>query len=492
MVTKGIIIGGNNQKVVIRKKSNQVIELGELLISESSNKKILMQVVELKYASQLSDQNIELITGISLEEKEEINFYDSKLKNYILAIAKPLVSITENNIMPCKKLPNYLNNVREIKEKDLDFNCDNEIYLGNLRSGSKVLDKEVILDGKKVLSHHVLISAQTGKGKSNLLKNILLKSLNINYASFLIFDPHDEYYRKGIKDKDKLEYFSLKPLPHTNELSFDLRLIRPGHLIDITDFSNPQIQHMYIYYNHFKERWIEKILKGEKSEDMNEDEVNDASLNAVKRRIMSALEISMKNGKIRSHSVFKKDGSKRVMKKIINSLKEKHVVIDTSRLSDNIEKMLSMMIAREVFKERKRNENRNRTISMIIEEAPRVLKEDNNIFSTIAREGRKFNVGLVAITQMPSLIPKQVLANLNTKIIMGTEMSSERNALIDSSAQDLTEFSDAISSLNIGEALITTTFTNFAVPIKTDLFEKELKKYWKQKKEDNTKLKLDV
>ncbi|MFW6026088.1 MAG: ATP-binding protein, partial [Candidatus Woesearchaeota archaeon] len=479
MVTKGIIIGGSNQKVIIRKKSNENIELGELLISENENKKILMQVIELSYASQLSQQNIELITGISLEEKEEINFYDSNLKNYILAIAKPLVIINEKNIIPCKKLPDFLTEVREIYEEDLEFTEKDELYLGNLRSGSKVLNKKVILDGKKVLSHHLLISAQTGKGKSNLLKNIILNSIDIDYGSFLIFDPHDEYYRNGIRDQ-KVKYYSLDPLPNTNKLSFDISLIKPSHLFDLVQFSGPQKQHMYLYYNHFKNEWVEKILKNIKIDSM-EDEINEASLSAVRRRIMSALDISIKNGKIKSNSVFKKGGSKKIFKQIISNLESNHVVIDTSRLTDRIEKLLSMMIARKVFNSKKRNRNENKIISMIIEEAPRVLKEENNIFSTIAREGRKFQVGLIAITQMPSLIPKQVLANLNTKIIMGTEMSSERNALIDSSAQDLTEFSHAISSLNIGEALITTTFTNFAVPIKTKLFEKELKKYKKEK-----------
>ena len=65
-------------------------------------------------------------------------------------------------------------------------------------------------------------------------------------------------------------------------------------------------------------------------------------------------------------------------------------------------------------------------ISIILEEAPRVLGKEvlekgPNIFSTIAREGRKFRVGLIAITQLPSLIPREILANMNTKIILYNE-----------------------------------------------------------------------
>lgn len=70
-------------------------------------------------------------------------------------------------------------------------------------------------------------------------------------------------------------------------------------------------------------------------------------------------------------------------------------------------------------------------ISIVIEEAPRVLSDEvlrtsgSNIYSDIAREGRKFKIGLVAITQLTSLIPKTILANMNTKIILGNELSTE-------------------------------------------------------------------
>ncbi|MDP7180782.1 MAG: ATP-binding protein, partial [Candidatus Woesearchaeota archaeon] len=94
-----------------------------------------------------------------------------------------------------------------------------------------------------------------------------------------------------------------------------------------------------------------------------------------------------------------------------------------------------------------------------------------NIFSTIAREGRKFKVGLTAITQLPSLIPRQILANMNTKIILGIEMKPERQAIIDSASQDLSDDDRNIASLDVGEALITSNFSRFAMPISIPFFE---------------------
>ena len=119
--------------------------------------------------------------------------------------------------------------------------------------------------------------------------------------------------------------------------------------------------------------------------------------------------------------------------------------------------------------------------SIIIEEAPRVLaaekiEQGDNIYSKIAREGRKFKVGLIAITQLTSIIPRMLLTNMNTKIILGNEMSTERRAIIESAAQDLTTEDRTIASLDKGEAIISSIFSKFAIPIYTPLFEEFIKK----------------
>jgi len=60
---------------------------------------------------------------------------------------------------------------------------------------------------------------------------------------------------------------------------------------------------------------------------------------------------------------------------------------------------------------------------------------------------------------------------MNTKIILGIEMAPERQAIIDSASQDLSKDDRAIASLDKGEAIVTSNFLKFAVPIKIPLFE---------------------
>jgi DNA helicase HerA-like ATPase len=71
---------------------------------------------------------------------------------------------------------------------------------------------------------------------------------------------------------------------------------------------------------------------------------------------------------------------------------------------------------------------------------------------------------------MTSVIPKTILANMNTKIILGNELT-ERNAIIQSASQDLSTDDRNIANLDKGKAIISSNFTKFAVPINLPLFE---------------------
>ena len=70
---KGQIIGGELGKLCIRQKSGTPLEIGELLICEGQGK-IILQVYDLAYGSQISTQNLELISGMNLEEGTEMQF----------------------------------------------------------------------------------------------------------------------------------------------------------------------------------------------------------------------------------------------------------------------------------------------------------------------------------------------------------------------------------------------------------------------------------
>ncbi len=214
----------------------------------------------------------------------------------------------------------------------------------------------------------------------------------------------------------------------------------------------------------------------------------------VRRRLIYLLDLEFSNAQLFCNGVFQLNSGFTAISDICRHLEEGRIaVIDTSNFSGAVELLIGGMIANEIFNKYrfyKMNGNLNSkpVISIILEEAPRVLGKEvlesgPNIFSTIAREGRKFKVGLTAITQLPSLIPREILANMNTKIILGIEMKPERQAIIESASQDLSDDDRTIASLDIGEALITSNFARFVTPISIPYFEDVVRRTLKGKEE---------
>ncbi len=479
---KGQILYGQFGKLIAREKADQKLELGELVIAPTREGKILLQVFDLMYGSQISQQNLELISGMSLEEDTNADFFDSEIRNYNLALLKGLITINGPTARICKSLPNFFSPLLEVKEQDLKFltKPKNPLYVGNLRSGSKVLDVGIYLDGVKAFSHHILIPATTGKGKSNLMSCMLWDSIDKDYCGILVLDPHDEYYGriKNHPTKNNIVYYRPKDAPPGGKtLRINLELIRPAHFNGVVDWSQAQREGLAAFYHKYQKKWIEAIILEKPV-----DGFNEATLAVLRRRMLRLLDIDFADNQLFFNGIFQLKSGISTLRDIGQELEaSKTVIIDTSGYAGEIEILIGSLISTEVFNKYKHYKTEGTlrdkpVISIILEEAPRVLGKEvlekgPNIFSTIAREGRKFKVGLTAITQLPSLIPRQILANINTKIILGIEMKPERQAIIDSAAQDLSEDDRNIASLDVGEAILSSNFARFATPIKISLFD---------------------
>jgi|TARA_B100001964_G_C14218250_1_gene593945 hypothetical protein len=498
-ITKGQVISGEFGKILVRQKSDQKLELGELLISESGENKILLQVFDLIYGSQISQQNLELISGLRLEENTDTEFFDKNLRNYMLAGLKNLVTIKDNNAFVSKLMPSFFSEVREITKEDLSFltKPQNPLFIGNLRSGSKMLDVPIYLEGNNVLSHHVLLAGTTGKGKSNLISNVLWNLVEQNYCGILVLDPHDEYFgrnKTGLKDNpsnDKVVYYTPKnPPAGAKTLKINLQMIKPQHFEGVVDFSDAQRQALILYYKYFGSNWIKNIMFERKIEGVSFIE---QTISVVKRRLLYLLDLEIQGENIITKGIFDLNAGINTIPDICKELEDaKTVIIDTSNFSGSVEILIGSLITSELFNNYKYYKmngslDEKPVVSIVLEEAPRVLGKEAlehgpNIFSTIAREGRKFKVGLTAITQLPSLIPREILANINTKIILGIEMKPERTAIIESASQDLSDDDRTMASLDIGEALISSNFAKFAIPVKVPIFDDVVKN--SEKKED--------
>ena len=474
------------------------------MVSEENGSFLILQVFALEYGSQIQDRMQQMMSGVNLEQGVvDANFYEPDFVNYVLARIKPLARVYKGEVNIPKSLPPFFNKLRLISKDDLKFlqKEKDAIFVGHIRSGSKVIkEAEVWLPAQDVFSHHVLIPATTGRGKSNLVKTILWHVLDTNKVGALVLDAHDEYYGKngvGLKDharaRENLVYYTpSNPPVGTNRLTINLQSIRPEHFEGIVDFSDPQFQAIRMAFRQHRTNWIRELMLSDAvavSMDGDSQRRGDfaaATMMVVQRKLRLLLSLEKdEEGRVYSrHEVF--DSTTKGLATVEDIVKDieqgKVVVLDTSRLGDEAELLVGNIIAAKLlqrYKDAKASGDLDRkpVATIVIEEAPRVIGEDvlttknDNIYATIAKEGRKFKVGLTAITQLSSVIPKTILANMNTKIILGNEMKQERDAIIASASQDLSEDDKNIASLDKGEAIITSIFVPFAMPIKVPLFE---------------------
>ncbi len=495
-MAKGIITSGEFGSIVIREKHDDKLELGELLVAETDRGKILLQVFDLIYGSQFLPQQLEYISGLKLEEKKSMEEMQNKIKNYVLAKANNLIEIVHQKPHACKRLPHFFADVKEVSEQDVAFlseNNGNNLFLGFLRSGSKTLSVPIYIEAEKTFSHHILISGTTGRGKSVFMTHLVWNILDNQFCGLLLLDPHDEYYGRtifGLKDHPQadsfLEYYTVShPLPGAKTLKINLKHLHPKHFEGVIEWSDAQKQALNVFHKKFGDEWVKALLLEKELENVY---VGEATVGVTKRKLMQLLDLELADGEIICRKVFDTNTGQTTVQDIISALeKGKKIIIDTSEFTGETEILVGSIFATELFARYKsysfHDLKTKPVVSIVLEEAPRVLGKEilergPNIFSTLAREGRKFRLGLTAITQLPSLIPREILANLNTKIILGIEMKLERQAIIESASQDLTSYDRTIASLDKGEALVSSQFTRFAIPIKIP-FTEELAKQTK-------------
>ena len=494
----GQVVGGKFGDIVIRQKAGSNLEIGDLMVSEENGSILILQVFALEYGSQIQDKMQQMMSGVNLEQGiVDAQFYEPEFVNYVLARIKPLARVYKESgdVKIPKSLPSFFNKLRLITSIDLNFlhKEKDSIFVGYIRSGSKVIkEAEVWLPSEDVFSHHVLIPATTGRGKSNLVKTILWHVLDSNKVGALVLDAHDEYFGRqgvGLKDhpraRDNLVYYTpSNPPAGANRLTINLQSVKPEHFEGIVDFSDAQFQAIRSYYWKQRDTWLTTLMLT--APEAAEDRIASITMSVIQRkmRLILGLVKDEEGHLVSKHEVF--DSATKGFTTVDDIVKDieqgKVVVLDTSRLGDEAELIVGNIIATKLFEKYKAYKAtgelaRKPVATVVIEEAPRVIGVDvlttknDNIYSTIAKEGRKFKVGLTAITQLSSVIPRSILANMNTKIILGNEMKQEREAIISSASQDLSEDDKNIASLDKGEAIITSIFVPFAMPIKIPLFE---------------------
>ena len=77
-----------------------------------------------------------------------------------------------------------------------------------------------------------------------------------------------------------------------------------------------------------------------------------------------------------------------------------------------------------------------------------------NSFERIAKEGRKYGVGLIVITQRPSEVDRTVLSQSSNYVAMRLTNSDDQNVIKKLLPDSIGNFGDILPILDVGEALV--------------------------------------
>ncbi|UCE10158.1 MAG: ATP-binding protein [Candidatus Thorarchaeota archaeon] len=352
--------------------------------------------------------------------------------------------------------------------------------------------------------------------------------------SAFCIDPHDEF-AKGVDDHgiqsvvDAMDqqtrsdvigdfYYlttHLRATPrevkrYAREINVLWNEIQPRDLYSIMEFT-PQGQLLIdSVYSRVHEGWIDHLLK------MDEDSEAKAgaqkgTLRAVQRRLRF----------LERSSIFNDSGTS-ILDDVFEAAETGRIlVVNTSLMSDREQFLLTTVVARTLFDlrraakssgnlgdferqgemrlprpffQRVKNKARayygkggttNQTeirdlkmlpvIQITVEEAPSILNPElmrgRSVFKDISRQGRKFNIGLLVVSQQVSVLDNVILSQMNTEINLRLGNEKEIKACIENASVNIAGFEGEFRVMARGEALLTASYRELPLPVKIPLFD---------------------
>ncbi len=296
------------------------------------------------------------------------------------------------------------------------YPMDKKVYIGKLLN----TNVDVYLDLSKVSSMHMAVMGTTGAGKTTFVRR-LIENLGKNYVKVYVMDVFGEYYEKLSIERERMEHIKL---PYT---------LFPVHVDDVKELFKAYgvgIQEKSLEEKNFFAN-IRRVLKPDIEtiayRDKNFEEILLTS--STSPRIEEELEDFLRILKrdFGDMSVNNQREIYRLIKMGLSS--EKDMVLYDLKDVLNVEARINIvgLVMKEIFIA-SRLDGKGRLIAL--EEAHNFAPERGaleipfgreNIAYTMTRrialEGRKFGVGLIAITQRPANISKYILSQMNTQAI---------------------------------------------------------------------------
>jgi len=283
--------------------------------------------------------------------------------------------------------------------------------------------------------------------------------------------------------------------------------ILPHDLYTIMDFTPQMVSFIDGQYAANRESWISAIT------DMKDDPEGTpkGTLNAVQRRLRF----------IERSPIFIRSGSSILSDVFVAMETGRVLVVNTSLMSDTEQFLLTTVIARTVSDLRRaakssgtlgdfesqgairlpgpffnrikaraksfysaggqsdesgvRDPRDMPVILVTVEEAPSILNPElmrgQSVFKDLSRQGRKFNIGLIVVSQQVSVLDNVILSQMNTEVNLRLGNEREIQACIENASVNISGFEDEFRVMARGEAIVTASYRELPLPVRIPLFD---------------------
>ncbi|MEX0678378.1 MAG: DUF87 domain-containing protein [Pirellulales bacterium] len=295
-----------------------------------------------------------------------------------------------------------------------------------------------------LVSRRTFVFARAGFGKSNLNKLLFSELYRTDPTvskrggkqvpvGTIIFDPDGEYFwpddkdRPGLADvpqlKERLVVFTSRNIESKYYMSF----VAAGVKLDIRTLSASDVISLALSPDKQDQQNVAKLrsVRGQNWSDLVDlvfEEGNGADVAEVKRLLnakdMSDVEVFAARANLTRIVNMLHDPASRLMDALLAALREgKLCVVDVSQLRGGPSLVLSGLILRRIFDRNqeeftKENPQSIPTIA-VVEEAQSVLNDKSSAaqpYIEWVKEGRKYDLGAILITQQPGSIPGEILS----------------------------------------------------------------------------------
>lgn len=389
---------------------------------------------------------------------------------------------------------------------DTDSPATEKLMIGKYASNREV---QAILDGNKFFQRHACIVGSTGSGKSYTVANILEKTEKLPYANIIVYDLHGEYtqlsYAEQIKISDE------KGGLHIPLWFFNYEEIHSLFIESSEGTSTNQRAAVVDYILKSKKEYIEKNMKELSSdvvtadtpipfsahrlkeylekEDIREDETGDfyksgdnkgqpktkkGQNNGKLTNLIMRLQTKMDDKKY--GFVFNEDETQNesylneFTRKIMGVDSSKKVkVIDLSEVPTDMLAIVIGIVTRLVYDVQfwmsPENNQTRHPLAFVCDEAHIYMSNDMSsmrlaekksleIFEKISKEGRKYGIALLIVSQRPAELNTTIISQCNNIISLKITNERDKRAVASMLTDSLVGLVDSLPNLDVGECVV--------------------------------------